>query len=112
MRNEEILKVVEQNHDNIVRLLDSQHALTRAEIGAVNDMAKIQFEQMKAKQDYTNGCVGLNAAEIKKIKTDIALGVWVRNNWKTTIFLSVLLSWVLYSIYEVYSLVDIIKLIK
>jgi hypothetical protein len=112
MKNEEIIKVMESKHEDLIKIMESNHALTRAEVGALGDLMKIQFTQVKDKQDRTNGCISEHAKRLGVIEEELKPQGLIRKHWKLAVILLILLSYGIYTLYEIYSLADIIKAVK
>ena len=57
MNNTDLLKVMENNHQHIVTLIEATKTAINAETKASADMLDMKIEQVKTKQDITNGRV-------------------------------------------------------
>jgi hypothetical protein len=119
MTNKETIEVINRSHDDIKTIIDINQKLTTAEIGALADLMKIQFNQVKLKQDITNNNVGHNTEDIKenaeKIKkTEDALKPqkWIGKHWKATVLIILFAMYLTYSLFDIYSLSDIINALK
>ena len=123
MRNEEIVKLVEnikqdlqdkikEDHDTTREFIELKHKLIAAEIGALEDIMKIQFAEVLRRQNIANGKVQENSNKIECLEKDFQVQGWMAKHWKLVIVFSLIITYTLYSIYELYSLSDIIKAIR
>jgi hypothetical protein len=85
--------------------------LTAAEIGAVNDQMKIKFKQVIERQDHTNGCIKEHEIRLKEVENG-NMGSWIKKHWKATVIIGLISLYLIYSLFELYSLKDIINAIK
>lgn len=112
MKNEELLRVINQRDEDMKALIDMQTKLINAEIGAVTDIMNVQFKQVLEKQDHTNGSLGEHGRRLEELEAVTRPQSWGKKHWKAAVIIFILGTYVLYAVFELYSIVDIIKAIK
>jgi hypothetical protein len=131
MTNEEVIKTMEKSHDDLKSIIESNHLLVLAEVGAIQDVMKIEFRTIKEKQDKTNGKINQHAEKISELeKNDIRhvvdcpampkieqlekeiIGSWLRKHWKTAILIFIGILWLSYSLFALISIEDILNIIS
>ena len=119
MTNKETIDVINRSHDDIRSLLEMHQMLTTAEIGALADQMKIYFNQVKLKQDITNSNVSHNtedikenAEKIKKAEDALKPQKWIGKHWQATLLIILFVMYLTYSLFDIYSLSDIINALK